>query len=218
MYAANSPEADATSTAPAITPSVTTVASTVPLNNSAALAQAGTATTTVATTEKPAADEGGLPQLRTEYWGGQIVWLLAIFVVFYILMAKVFTPRIRKVIDTRGATIAEDLANARANRDEAEAQAKQAAAETAAGHAAARKLAAEALARSNAEISALTAAEDVKLNARLSEAEGRIRAARDTAMSHVNDIAGETAQALIEKLTGRAATAATLKTAFARVS
>ena len=38
------------------------------------------------------------------------------------MIGRVFAPRLRKAIDTRAATIAEDLANARANRDEAEAQ------------------------------------------------------------------------------------------------
>ena len=205
-------------TASDIAPAVTTYASTVPLNNTQALAQAKSGVeSTTAATEHPSESSGGLPQLNTAHWGGQIVWLLVIFAVFYILMAKVFTPRIRKVLNVRGSTIAEDLANARANRDEAEAQAKQAAAETAEAHTAARKLAAEAVARSNAEIAALTAAEDDKLNKRLGEAETRIRAARDSAMSHVADIASETAQALVEKLTGKPATAAALKSAIGKV-
>ena len=195
-------------------PSVTTVASLVPLKNDAALAQTSVANATTATTEHPAADEGGLPQLRTEFWGGQIVWLLIIFAVFYLLMAKVFTPRIRNVIETRGSTIAEDLANARANRDEAEAQAQEAAAEMAEAHAAARKLASEAVARSNAEIAAKMAAKDEELLARLSTAEASIRAKRDEAMSHVAQIATDTASALVEKLTGKAATAAALKSAL----
>ncbi len=195
----------------------TVVASTVPLANAAQLSQASSSAATSAVTEAPAED-AGMPQLNTAYWPGQIAWMLIIFAVFFVLMARVFAPRLRKVIGQRGSTIAEDLANARANRDEAEAQAKQAALESAAAHAAARKLAAEALARSNAEIAALTAVEDQKLNARLGEAEGRIRAARDAAMAHVTEIASDTAQALVEKLTGKAATAAALKSAFGKVS
>ncbi len=229
MNAATSSEAPnaaapASADAASAAPTVTTVASLVPLKNSEALAQSnvaqsahGAGAATTESTEHPSAEDGGLPQLKTEHWGGQIVWLIAIFAIFYLLVAKVFTPRQRHVISTRGSTIAEDLANARANRDEAEAQAKQAAAETAEAHTQARKLAAEALARSNAEIAALQAAEDEKLNARLSEAEGRIRAARNEAMTHVTDIASETAQALVEKLTGKAATAAALKSALGKV-
>lgn len=160
---------------------------------------------------------GGLPQLDTSQWGGQIVWLAIVFVILYIMVGRVFVPRLRKAIDTRSATIAEDLANARANRDEAEAQAREAKAETATAQVLAKKLAAEAIAKSNAEIAAAQAAEDVKLNARLSEAETRIKAARDEAMSHVRDIASETASALVQKLTGKAATQAALRSAYQKV-
>jgi len=204
------------SSADASAPPVT-VASTVPLANASELAQsAAPAGETTATTE-PAKGEQGLPQLNTEHWAGQIVWLAIVFAVFYALIAGIFAPRLRKVIDKRGSTIAEDLANARAIRDEAEAQAREAEAETAAAHAAAKKLAQDAIARSNAEIAAAQAAEDAKLNARLGEAEARIKAARDEAMSHVRDIASDTASALVAKLTGKAPTQAALKSAFNKV-
>jgi len=224
MTTATSPEAtlsadDASGASFSATPSVTTVATLVPgqaVAETHELASHAT-TETVGAEGHHDAKEGGLPQLDTNQWAGQMVWLVVIFAVFLLLMSKVFVPRLRKVIDTRGATIAEDLANARANRDEAEAQAKQAATETAEAHAAARKLAAEALARSNAEVAAATAAEDEKLGKRLGEAETRIRAQRDEAMGHVSDIASETASLLVQKLTGKAATAAALKSALGKV-
>ncbi len=223
MTTATSPEAplsadDASGASFSATPSVTTVATLVPGSTEAQTHELKPATTeTVATTEPHDAKEGGLPQLNTDHWAGQMIWLVVIFLVFLTLMAKVFVPRLRNVIDTRGSTIAEDLANARANRDEAEAQAKQAAAETAEAHAAARKLAAEALARSNAEVAAATAVEDEKLGKRLGEAETRICGQRDEAMGHVSDIAQETASLLVQKLTGKAATAAALKSALGKV-
>ena len=220
MTTATSPEAISAASGSAsfsAAPAVTTVATLVPGSGAASVSAspASAAASATASAEHPAKD-GGLPQLRTEYWGGQIVWLLVIFAVFFLLIDRVFAPRLRKVIDTRGSTIAEDLANSRANRDEAEAQARDAAAEMAEAHAAARRLAAESTARSNAEIAAVQAAEDAKLNQRLGEAETRIRAARDEAMSHVKDIAGETASELVAKLTGKAPTAASLKSALAK--
>ena len=50
-------------------------------------------------------ESGGLPQFKFEHWGGQIVWLFLIFAVLYILLAKVFVPRLRKIQDNRQATI-----------------------------------------------------------------------------------------------------------------
>lgn len=214
MNAASSSATVSSADAPA--PPVT-VASTVPLANASELAQASvSAEDTTATTEHAKGEEG-LPQLNTAHWPGQIIWLVIVFAVFYALIAGVFAPRLRKVIDKRGSTIAEDLANARAIRDEAEAQAREAEAETAAAHAAAKKLGQDAIARSNAEIAAAQAVEDAKLNTRLGEAEARIKAASDEAMSHVRDIASDTASALVAKLTGKAPTQAALKSAFNKV-
>jgi F-type H+-transporting ATPase subunit b len=181
------------------------------LANAHDLAQASPDTTHAT---EAAHESSGMPQLDTTQWPGQMLWLVIVFSVFYLVLAKFFAPRLRKIISHRGATIAEDLANARANRDEAQAQAKLAEAEMAAAQANARKMAAEALAKSQAEVQASQAAEDERLGAKLAEAEAKIRSARDAAMHHVKDIATETAQAMIEKLTGKAANAAALKSAL----
>ncbi|MBC6982294.1 hypothetical protein [Caulobacter sp. 17J80-11] len=147
---------------------------------------------------------GGLPQLQFEHWAGQIVWLLLIFAIVYFALAKLFVPKMRGAIDARGSKIAEDLANARALRDEAEAQAKAAAAEMAEARGRAQRTAADAKARAAAESAKRQAAEEAVLNARLDEAETRIRKARDKAMKNVRAIAGDTAAAITEKLTGEA--------------
>lgn len=198
---------------------VTTVATLEPMPAEASATAHATADATHgdthATTEHGDAHaSGGLPQFQTEHWAGQVVWLVLIFGVLYLLIAKVFTPRLRHVIDTRGSTISEDLANARAIRDEAEAQAKQAAVDTAAAQAAARKMAADAKAKAAAELAAAQAKEDARLNAVLAESEARIREARDQALSHVSEIASDTASTLVEKLTGKAPTKTALAAAL----
>ncbi|HEY0600921.1 MAG TPA: hypothetical protein VGD32_12545, partial [Brevundimonas sp.] len=39
-------------------------------------------------------ESGGLPQFEFQHWFGQIVYLLFLFALLYLLMAKVFGPRI----------------------------------------------------------------------------------------------------------------------------
>lgn len=158
-------------------------------------------------TEEPP-HEGGLPQFQLEYWGGQIVWLLLLFALLYVLMSRVFVPRMRKVLDTRAQTIADAVEQARRAQDEAKAMAEAGRAEVAEARAAAQRAGAEAKARANAAAAKRQAAEDERLNAKMAEAEVRIRASRDKAMSNVGAIASDTAQAMIEKLTGVKATAA----------
>ncbi len=162
--------------------------------------QAAAAHTTAA--EAPS-QEGGLPQFRTEYWFSQIVWLLLMFGLLYVLMARVFAPRLRRVRDLRSATIEGALAEGRKVRAEADAQAAAANAEMTDARAHAQKTAADAKARSHAEAYERQHALETELNAKLEEAEARIRTARDSAMGHVRGIAAESAALITQRLTGQ---------------
>ncbi|MFC5372424.1 hypothetical protein ACFPIF_07675 [Brevundimonas faecalis] len=151
---------------------------------------------------------GGLPQLDMQHWAGQIVWLLLIFVVLYILLSKVFLPRLRAVRDERAGTIASAVDAARQVQAEASAQAEEAKAEVAKARADARATAAAAKARVTQDAAARQAAEESVVNARIAEAETAIGKTRDAAMANVSTIASDTARAMVERLTGKAATAA----------
>jgi len=152
----------------------------------------------------------GLPQFDTTQWAGQAVWFLIIFGTVLLLMRFVFVPRIGGAIAAREGKIEGDIAEARRLKDEADAQAAEAAADTARARAAAQKLAAEARARAQAAIAERVAAEDARIAQTVAAAEARIDAARDAAMGSVAGIARDTAQAIVAKLTGKAATAAEL--------
>jgi F-type H+-transporting ATPase subunit b len=158
---------------------------------------------TTATSEQPH-KSGGLPQFQFQHWGGQIVWLLIVFAILYALLAKVFVPRLRGIQDTRAQTIADAVEQARRVQAEADAQAKAAKAEIDDARAQARRVAADAKAKAQAEMAASQAAEDERLRVELEKAEERIRAMRDKAMANVGQIAGETAEAIVAKLTGAA--------------
>ncbi|HYC74438.1 hypothetical protein [Brevundimonas sp.] len=151
---------------------------------------------------------GGLPQFEFEWWAGQIVWLLLIFAVLYLLLSKVFLPRLRGVKDERAATIATAVEAARQVQAEAAGQAEIAKAEVEQARAASRATAAAAKARVTDEANARAVAEEAVVNARIAEAEAAIGKTRDAAMTNVSAIASDTARAIVEKLTGQAATAA----------
>ena len=148
---------------------------------------------------------GGLPQFQFEYWGGQIVWLLLTFLLLYLLLSRVFIPRLRKAVETREGTITEALATARKVQAEADAQAQAARTEVAEARARAQRTASEAKAGGEAERSQRAQAEEAKLEQHLAQAEDRIRTGRDQAMTNVRQIAVETAEALTAKRSGRPA-------------
>ena len=55
------------------------------------------------------AAEAGMPQLDPEYWASQAFWLIIIFFAIYILIAKIFIPKIKSNIDLREDKIRKDL-------------------------------------------------------------------------------------------------------------
>jgi F-type H+-transporting ATPase subunit b len=148
---------------------------------------------------------GGLPQFNVEYWGGQIIWLLILFALLYVLLSRVFIPRLRRALDERQATIDSALAAARQVQTEAAAQAEATRQEVADARARAQRTAGEAKARAQDEAKARQTQEEAKLAQHLAQAEDRIRTGRDQAMSNVRQIAVDTAGAITEKLSGRAA-------------
>lgn len=170
---------------------------------------------THATTE---AESGGLPQFDTSVWGGQIVYLLFLFVVLYLLISKVFAPRLRRVIDERADTISTAVATARTVQAEAATQAAAAKAEVEQARAASRRVATEAKARVAAEAETRRAAEEAQVNARIEAAEAQIAVTRDAAMANVGTVAADTAQAIVERLTGKAASPAEASAAVTAAS
>ena len=160
------------------------------------------------TTAAPEAHSSGLPQFDPQWWPGQIAWLLIIFVIVLAFMRLFVVPRLGGTMSARDDKIAGDIAAARALKDEAEAQAAAAASERAKARAEAGKMALDARSKAQAEIAANLAEQEPALAASTGEAEARISAERDRAMASVSGIAVEIAQAMVQKLTGRAASAA----------
>ena len=151
---------------------------------------------------------GGLPQFEFQWWAGQIFWLLIIFAVLYVLLSRVFLPRLRRVKDERAGTIATAIEAARQVQAEAAGQAEVAKAEVEQARAASRATAAAAKARVTETANARAAEEEAVVNARIAKAEAAIGKTRDAAMSNVSSIASDTTRAIVEKLTGKAPTAA----------
>jgi F-type H+-transporting ATPase subunit b len=159
------------------------------------------------------ASSGGLPQFEFQYWPGQIVYLVILFALLYVLMSRVFTPRIRRIFDERERTISGALASARTVQNEAEAHAEDARKAVADARAGAERTAAEAKVKAADAAKIRQTALEGELNAKLAEADARIRASRDQAMGSVTQVAADSAAAIIEKFTGVAPAAGELAAA-----
>lgn len=145
---------------------------------------------------------GGLPQLNPADFSPQLIWLALTFVVLYLIMARVALPRIGEVIEERRDRVQRDLDAA--DRFKNETDAALAAYETALSEA--RQKASSMAKGMREQIAAETdkerAAVESQLNAKLAEAEGRIAETKSKAMANVDEIAAETASAVVNKLLG----------------
>ena len=55
------------------------------------------------------AAEAGMPQLDPKYWASQAFWLILVFTILYISIARFYLPKIKKNLDDRENKIKEDL-------------------------------------------------------------------------------------------------------------
>ena len=70
------------------------------------------------------AAEAGMPQLDPTYWASQAFWLILVFTILYISVAKFYLPKIKNNLDNRENKIKEDLDAANRFKDLSELKLK----------------------------------------------------------------------------------------------
>ena len=71
------------------------------------------------------AAEAGMPQLDPTYWASQAFWLILVFTILYISIAKFYLPKIKVNLDNRENRIKEDLDAANKFNDLSESKFKE---------------------------------------------------------------------------------------------
>ena len=69
--------------------------------------------------------EEGMPQLNPEFWTSQIFWLILIFSILYIIIWKIFLPKIINSIENRKLRIINDINETQKLKDNAEKKLKE---------------------------------------------------------------------------------------------
>jgi len=145
----------------------------------------------------------GMPQLDFSTFGNQIFWLVVTLVVIYLILSRVALPRIAGVLAERSGTISNDIAAAE------ELKAKAVAAEEAYNQALsdaraeAAKIVASTKADMKAELDAAIAQADAEISQKTAESEKVISEIRATALESVEEVAKNTAMALVSALGGK---------------
>src|SRR5690606_37912518 len=149
-----------------------------------------------------AAHEGGFPPFDPATFPSQLLWLAITFGLFYLFMKRVIVPRMQGILETRSGRIAADLDQAAKLKEQADAAI--AAYEQALARANANAIGQKARDEAKAEAEAPRKEVEAGLEKKLAEAEERIAAIKASAMQHVGAIAETTAQAILERLVGKA--------------
>ena len=71
------------------------------------------------------AAEAGMPQLDPKYWASQAFWLILVFTVLYISIAKFYLPKIKNNLDNRENKIKDDLEDANKFKELSEIKLKE---------------------------------------------------------------------------------------------
>lgn len=163
-------------------------------------------TTPVATTEHiPASEHGkGFPPFNPDTFASQLVWLVLVFGVLYLLMSRIALPRVGAIIDARRQSVEGDVAEAKRLKDSSDAAIESYEKALADARGRAQVVANQAHEKAAAEADVARKELDATLNARMAEAEKTIASRRTAAMANVQDIAVDTAAAIVERLTGNA--------------
>lgn len=142
----------------------------------------------------------GMPQLNFEWFPNQIFWLVVTLVVIYLILSRVALPRIESVLKDRHRAIAGDLEQAEALKQkavEAEENYNRALAEA---RAEASRIVAEAKAEIQKDLDVAIEHADAEIAAKTAESEGHIAEIRKGALQAVEDVARDTAKAIIDKV------------------
>jgi F-type H+-transporting ATPase subunit b len=148
------------------------------------------------------ADDGQLPQLRTEFFGGQLFWLAISFGLLYFLMQQVVVPRIATVQSQRHGLLAKDIEAATAASDRAKQVANDYEASLAAARQTAQNNLTAIITAAKTAAAEHEAAQQAELLAEQDKAENDIAEKHAQALANIPTAAPPVAQAMLLQLTG----------------
>lgn len=146
----------------------------------------------------------GMPQLdfQNPLTLTQVYWGAGIFIVLYLLLARVGLPKVGSVMEERATHIAADLETARAQKSQADAAVAELTATIQRSRAEAQAEINQAVNRAKQEAAQQAGALNERLEQQLKAAEARINEAQAGAMRALHEVATDTAAMVIDRLTG----------------
>ena len=144
--------------------------------------------------------EVGMPQLNTEYWAAQIFWLILIFAILYLIIWKIFLPRITYSIENRKSRVVNDLDEAQKLKDNAEKKLEEYNEIIEKTKKEAKKIIDDSKKKLDKDIENKKQKFNVEIEKELMATEKEIKDLKKTSTSSIADIAAETSAEIIRQI------------------
>ena len=147
--------------------------------------------------------EEGMPQLNPEYWYAQIFWLILVFSTLYLVIWKVFLPRISNNVENRRLRIVNDLNEAQKLKENAEKKLKEYEKIIENSKKEAKKILQESQKKLENELDEKKQKLDEEINKEIKMAENEILNLKKSSVNNINKIAIEISSELLKQTVGK---------------
>ena len=148
------------------------------------------------------AAEAGMPQLDPKYWASQAFWLILVFSILYISIAKFYLPKIKKNLDDRESKIKEDLDEANKLKNLSEKKIKEYEVILENSKKEVTKILLESKNTLNKDIQNKRDSMEKEIENEISKAQKEILEMKKNSINSINNISQEIASNIIEKISG----------------
>ena len=163
------------------------------------------------------AAEAGMPQLNPKYWASQAFWLIIIFLSIYILISRIFIPKIKSNIDMRESKIRKDLEEAKTFREEAEKKLKAYKDLMVSAKVDAKKILSESSQKLNEDMQAKKNKIQKEIEQENHNAEKEIQKFKSEALNKVNAISEEIVSTIVKDIFGEDLNKSSIKATVSQV-
>ena len=146
--------------------------------------------------------EAGMPQLNPEFWTSQIFWLILVFSILYLVIWKVFLPKITYTIENRKSRVVNDLDEAQKLKENSEKKLKEYNQIIENSKKEAKKIIDDGIKKLDRDIENKKQKFDIEIEKELANIEKEIKELKKSSISNINKIAVETSSEIIQQIIG----------------
>ena len=144
--------------------------------------------------------EAGMPQLDPEFWASQIFWLILTFSSLYLIIWKVFLPKITLSIENRKSRVVNDLDEAQKLKENAEKKLNEYNKIIEESKKEAKKIIEDSKKKLDRDIENKKQKFNDEIEKELMAAEKEIKDLKKSSISNINNIAAETSVEIIKQI------------------